>query len=431
MRAIYSMLLFIACTLLSQAQAQVTAEPKRVALLIGNWDYDMNGRWEEAPTKNYQADLRNPCKDVKRIKESLERIRFGSDQDIDIACNLRVKDFKSKLNEFATKVNNLPKGSLAFIFYSGHGLQQYGYIWSLPVMVEIPSDLVQDSRENQQIQHLSKEAVEIQAALRKFTSRPDIAVYIALDQCRNAPLPSRIAFNNAFNPVVPENVGIQFSSTPGETSPDGSEMVKLLIAELERGGKFADIAGRVYGKSLDLFRGGGQHSYSVSYAGRDFQRLQSAAMTLQAAAHAAPPPPVLLQATDEVVRGRQELRPKPQGKKPPPSLDIFWCEGEGERARYTTAMDLAKKIASDAPTYSVGRVAVRSLPVRKNLEDNYNVWRNLMRYDPGEADERKILESIASKFPEYAFLPQRGVGHGRQPTRNYMSAFICEGFAGR
>ena len=422
-------LLLLACACFLQAHA--AQEPKRVALLIGNWDYDLSGKWEEAPQKDYQPDLKNPCEDIKRIKQSLERVSFGSDQDIEIACNLRVKEFKRKLDDFAGKVNALPPGSLAFIFYSGHGMQQYGYIWSLPVMVEVPGTLLREDRENQQIQHMSKEAVEMQAALRKFTSRRDIAVYIALDQCRNAPLPSKIAFNNAFNPVIPENVGIQFSSTPGEVSPDGSEMVKLLTTELERGGKIGDIAGRVYGQSLERFKRDGKNSYSVSYAGRDFQRLQSTAMTLPAAPNTAPPKPTLLPATDEVVRTRQELRPKPLGKKPPPSLDVFWCEGKGERARYNTAMDLAKRIASDASAHSVGRVAVRPLSVEMNLKSNYNVWRNLMRYDPGEAAERTILESIASKFPEYAFLPQRGVGHGKKPTVNYMSAFICEGFTGQ
>jgi len=427
MKAVSALMIFCASTVLLQAQA--AGETRRVALLIGNWDYDLSGEWEESPRQDFQADLKNPCEDVNRVKQSLERVRFGN--DIDVACNLHLQGFKRKLEDFAKKVERLPPGSLAFIFYSGHGLQQYGYIWSLPVLMELPRDLLQDGRENQQIQHLSKEAVEIQAALRKFTHRTDIAIYIALDQCRNAPLPSKIAFNNGFNPAIPENVGIQFSSTPGETSPDGSEMVRLLTAELERGGKITDIAGRVYGKSLDLFRKKGGGSYSVNYSGRDFQRLQSPAMNLQAAPNVAPPPPTLLQAVDKVVRGRQELRAKPAGAKPPPSLDIFWCEGEGERARYSTAMDLAKKIANNAPAYGVGRVAVRSLPVQTNLHGNYNVWRNLMRYDPGEDNEKFILESIASKFSEYAFLPQRGTGFGKKPTYNYMSAFICEGFTGR
>jgi hypothetical protein len=418
------------CASIVVSHAQASEAPKRVALLIGNWDYDMNGKWEEAPRKNFQADLRNPCKDVERIKRSLERVQFADDKDIETACNLRLQVFKQKFDEFAKKVKDLPRGSLALIFYSGHGLQQYGFVWSLPVLIELPEDLLQDGREKQQIRHLSKEAVEIQAALRRFTDRTDIAIYIALDQCRNAPLPSTIPFNNSFNPVIPENVGIQFSSTPGETSPDGSDMVKLLTAELERGGRIGDIAGRVYSKSLDLFRDQGKDSYSVSYAGRDFQRLQSAAVTLRAAPNTTPPPPTLLQATGDVVRGRQELRRKPKGAKPPPSLDIFWCEGEGERDRYKTAMDLGERISRNASEYSVGRVAIRSLPVEKNLRE-YHVWRNLMRYDPGEANERKTLESIASKFPDYAFLPQRGTGFHKKPTYDYMSAFICDGFTGR
>jgi Caspase domain len=404
--------------------------PKRIALLIGNWDYNLSGQWEKSPTPGLQADLKNPCNDVKRLSQSLRRVSFG--EDVEEVCNVDLKEFKSKLDSFAKKVEKLPPGSLAFIFYSGHGLQQYGYIWSLPVLMEFPDSLLEYDKENDQIQHLSTKAIELQAALRKFSKRRDIALYVALDQCRNAPLPTKIAFNNNFNPLVSENIGIQFSSTPGETSPDGSEMIKLLSSEIERGGKIGDIAGRIYGKSLDLFRKTGGNSYSLNYSGKDFQRLQSSAMTIRTAPDTTPAAPTLLEATgDNIVRGRQLLRASPPGKKPDPSLDVFWCEGENEGSRYATAMDLAKKIAENASQYSVGRVAVRSLPVEKNLLENYNVRRNLMRYDPDELKEKIILESIAADFPDLAFLPQRGTGYKAKPTLNYMSAFVCEGFTGK
>ena len=54
-----------------------------------------------------------------------------------------------------------------------------------------------------------------------------------------------------------------------------------------------------------------------------------------------------------------------------------------------------------------------------------------MRYDPVERKERTLLENMAAQFPDLALLPQRGVGVDGKPTKNYVSAFVCEGFAGR
>ena len=94
-------------------------------------------------------------------------------------------------------------------------------------------------------------------------------------------------------------------------------------------------------------------------------------------------------------------------------------------------MELATTLAEGARQYGVGRVLVKPLPVRTNLYDGYNVWRNLMRYDPVERKERTLLENMAAQFPDLALLPQRGVGVDGKPTKNYVSAFVCEGFAGR
>lgn len=402
-------------------------EPRRIALLIGNWDYNANGKFDETPEPELQADLHNPCHDVELLKDTLAKVRFG---EVETVCNVSKKEFDKRIINFSKKFDKLPPGSVVFIYYSGHGVQQYGYVFSLPVMFRIPEKL-HHSKVNEQIQYLSQQAMNVQAMLERFSKRRDRAIYIALDQCRNEALQKFDAFNNAVNIRTEENVMIQYSAAPGDYSPDGvgrqSDFAKLLASEIERGGDIGSIASRVYAESLSLFDKDNAKTYSSAYAGRHFASLRSPAMTISPIHKEVPTVANTQIHTGTINRKPQTIRNVYDN----PSLDILWCEGKGEEARYATAMTLAKKLAENAKKYGVGRIKLKPLPVDTNLNGGYGVWRNLMRYDPSESKERMLLEQVAVQFPELELLPQRGVGVGGAPTKNYVSAFICNGFAGQ
>lgn len=427
MRRLLQWLFLIAIGLVTGAHAESVSAPRRLALLIGNWDYNANGKFDRDPPPELQGDLRNPCHDVELLKSTLQKVKFG---EIVGVCNLTKSQFDDRIAELSRKFEELPSGSVLFIYFSGHGVQQYGRIFSLPVLFRL-SDKVQQSAINDQIQYMSAHAVDVQTMLGQFSERKDLAIYIALDQCRNEALEKKDDFNNAVRIATAENVMIQYSAAAGDESPDGegnSDFSKLLSREIARGGDLPSIAGRVWGESLRLYREGRTKTYSAASSGLDFAQLRSPAMTLSAADPTSSPSATSARLSNGAVdRRKRELRSTYDN----PSLDIFWCEGEGEEARYATAFDLGKKIAKRAKQLGVGRVMVKPLPVHTNLNSGYNAWRNLMRYDPSEDKERLLLENIAAQFPELGFLPQRGAGAHGAPTAGYMSAFICKGFAGR
>jgi hypothetical protein len=403
------------------AQAKQDA-PTRLALLIGNWDYNKNGKFDKEAAGDFQSDLLHPCKDIVKIEAALRKVQFG---DIDVACNVSKPEFEQRIADFARKVEALPKGSLAFIYYTGHGAQQLGYLFSLPVLYRHP-DAKTVTQGNDLVRHLSSRAVDVQTMLGRFPERKDLAIYIALDQCRSAAVLRKDAYNEMVNVHTAENVMIQYSTTPGQTSPDPSEFSSLLVEELLKGGDIGSVASRVYGRSLSRYEKENSATYSTFHAGLYFSDFRSPALSLKAAPDVVVTRP---EVPDKgvVVRRRQVIRPADAN----PALDIIWCEGEGERERYAVAVDLADKLAKQAKRYGVGRIAIRPLSVDKNLHQGYNVWRNLMRFDMEEPKERGLLERISADFSDLALLPLRGAGYNGEPTKNYVSAFICAGFAGR
>lgn len=415
------LLLVLLWMLCAGAQAQGA---QRLALLIGNWDYNGNGRYDDDTEAGLQTDLHHPCEDAARVGEALRKVGFGG---VDTVCNVDKAQFDSRVADFARKVEALPKGSLVFIYYSGHGTQQYGYVYSLPVLFRLGEQL-NTATVNDQVRYLASNAVDVQAMLAKFPERKDIAIYVALDQCRSEAVQKFDAYNDMVDIHAAENVMIHYSTTPGQTSPDQSDFSRLLVQELLKGGDMGSVGARVYGRTLELFRSGKADTYARTHSGYDFGTLRSPAMRL-AASSLSPAPAALPPVKDAgaVVRDVRQFHRKSDD----PSIDIFWCAGQGERERYATAVGIAEKLAANPAGYGVGRIRVRELKVKQNLHDGFNVWRNLMRFDIEDPKERKLLESISAQFAELGLLPSRGKGNAGKPTPNYVSAFICAGFTGR
>lgn len=396
--------------------AAADVAPQRVALLIGNWDYDGNGRFDARASDGYVQDLKNPCSDANLIKSALEGIHFG--EDIKITCNLNKSELERETDDFARKVKVLPPGSLVFIYYAGHGMQHYGYTYEIPVLFKLmPSLDAVDG--NQQLEYLHKYAVDIQRVLRKFPRRSDIGVFVALDQCRDDPIKKEVAYNEAIKILTPDNVLIQYAASAGDRTDDGkisnSEYAKILAEEISKGGPIGKIVVNVNSRTGRLYNSGERRTYSDSDVGRSFVALQSPMLTLKKEEAIATAVSLKVDRRKLIFRSTYDN----------PSLDIFWCEGQGEAVRFESAVSFAKAVASKARVLGVGRVMVKPLPESTNRRGGYNVFNSIMRYDPLLPNERSLLENIANEFPEMGLLPQRGIGVNGKPTPQYVSAFIC------
>ncbi|EJF06711.1 hypothetical protein ThvES_00011830 [Thiovulum sp. ES] len=91
---------------------------KKVALVIGNGDYQNTGK------------LKNPVNDSRDMKTSLEQLGF----QVIYGENLSKKEMNRKLSEFGEIGNIL---ETAIFYYAGHGLQENGENYLVPVDAEI------------------------------------------------------------------------------------------------------------------------------------------------------------------------------------------------------------------------------------------------------------------------------------------------------
>jgi formylglycine-generating enzyme required for sulfatase activity/tripartite-type tricarboxylate transporter receptor subunit TctC len=111
MTGLRSRLLLLALFCLAVA-APAHAE-KRVALVIGNGFYQ------------YQPVLTNPKHDAEDVAKALGDLNF----DVVLGLDLTRADMNEKLDEFSRKADG---ADIAFVYYSGHGMQFGGFNYLLP-----------------------------------------------------------------------------------------------------------------------------------------------------------------------------------------------------------------------------------------------------------------------------------------------------------
>ena len=141
------------------AQRGVQLSPSRVdrkqALVIGNSAYP-------------KAPLRNPANDAAAMERALKQLGF----EVIVLRDLTLAKMESAMEDFASE---LTPGSLAFFYFSGHGIQVNYTNYLLPVDFDAASE--RDVKYKAYPATRIQEALEERAALR----------LIVLDACRNNP----------------------------------------------------------------------------------------------------------------------------------------------------------------------------------------------------------------------------------------------------
>ncbi|WP_082637512.1 caspase family protein [Bradyrhizobium retamae] len=168
---------------------------QRVALVIGNSNYQI------APK------LANPGNDAQSMAQLLNSAGFEVTQ----ATDLTRSDMVKVVQDFSARVAERGPGTVAMIYYAGHGVQVAGENYLLPVDAKIasPSDL--DSN--------SVRLVDVMGTLESIPSRMRIVV---LDACRNNPFPE---INDAGRGLAivdaPRGSIVGYSTAPGMEAQDG------------------------------------------------------------------------------------------------------------------------------------------------------------------------------------------------------------------
>jgi hypothetical protein len=168
---------------------------QRVALVIGNSNY------QTAPK------LANPGNDAQSMSQLLNSAGFEVTQ----ATDLTRKDMVRVVQDFTAKVAERGPGTVAMIYYAGHGVQVEGENYLLPVDAKISTPYDLDGN--------SLRLVDLMGTLDSITSRMRIVV---LDACRNNPFPEVKDTGRGLAIVdAPNGSIVGYSTAPGMEAADG------------------------------------------------------------------------------------------------------------------------------------------------------------------------------------------------------------------
>nr|WP_298683105.1 caspase family protein [uncultured Dongia sp.] len=198
--------------------APADAESTRVALVIGNGDYDASlGR------------LRNPANDAKLMARSLKKLGF----EVSLAIDIDQKEMKRRIRDFGEALSGAGPNAVGLFYYAGHGLQVDGENFLLPVSAQIEAE-----------RDVELEAVSANAVLAQMQYGNSNGVNLVfLDACRNNPLSRgfRSATRGLARVDAPRGSFVGYSTAPGEVSVDGegdnSPYTLALTEELLRPGE--------------------------------------------------------------------------------------------------------------------------------------------------------------------------------------------------
>jgi hypothetical protein len=165
----------------------------RVALVLGNSSYK-------------SAPLRNPTNDAKDMAAKLKGMGFTVVE----RNNLTVKQIGSTLREFRSK---LTPGSVALVFYAGHGLQIKGENYFPTVDAEIAGE--------EDVPNQSLSMRQIMDVLGDAKTRLNL---VFLDACRDNPYARsfRSASRGLSKETPPSGTLISFATRPGSVASDGT-----------------------------------------------------------------------------------------------------------------------------------------------------------------------------------------------------------------
>jgi uncharacterized caspase-like protein len=181
----------------------VHAEPRRVALVVGN------GGYPDAP-------LKNPANDARAVAKSLATLGF----QVEAFTDLNQKDMNRAITRFGER---LGADTVALFYYAGHGMQVRGKNYLIPVDARITSE-----------GSIRSEAVDVDALLDQFQAAGSGLNIVILDACRNNPFERRFRGTGGglAQMDAPKGTLIAYATAPGHVAMDGEGDNGLYTTEL-------------------------------------------------------------------------------------------------------------------------------------------------------------------------------------------------------
>lgn len=198
MRLLQSIAL-IACIGVSQILGTASSlAAERLALVIGNADY----------AGGAMTPLKNPVNDAALIADALRQSGFA----VETVLDADLRTMKQALREFTTRLSAAGEGSIAAVYYSGHGFQAGGRNYLAPIGADLKDEVDAEF-----------EALAVDWVLSTIEAAHKGANIVILDACRNTALSRSIGTGGlALLSSTPRGSFISFATAPGSTAADGS-----------------------------------------------------------------------------------------------------------------------------------------------------------------------------------------------------------------
>ncbi len=170
---------------------------KRIALLIGNADYEN------------AMPLRNPIHDVDDMEKALIKLGF----EVISVRNAKKQEMLTSIRKFG----NLLHGQVGLFFFAGHGLQYKNRNFLVPVDADIQEEA-----------DIEFETVDFGRILNHMESANNGLNILILDACRDNPFKNRgftrsLEQRGLVRVDNPNGTLIAYATSPGDVAADGTE----------------------------------------------------------------------------------------------------------------------------------------------------------------------------------------------------------------
>jgi len=252
----------------ASGQPASPANPSRVALVIGNANY-----------QDADAPLKDPVKDARALADELLRMGF----DVDVGENLSKDSMRRAFDRLNGKIK---PGAVALVFFSGHALQSNRQNYLLPTDAHVWTE-----------NEVRREGIGLDDVLGQMTERGASNGLAILDASRRNPFERRYRLAPAgLAPLsAPRGSLVFYSAAPGNLTDDATAgtFASELINQLRAPNLTAEEAFNRTSLAVSRASGGEQVPWFSSSLSEDFsfrQRPATAALT----APAAPQPAIVV-----------------------------------------------------------------------------------------------------------------------------------------
>ena len=185
------LLMFIISFLQADTMLEVMKKENRVALVIGN--------------NNYQRPLSvlsNPINDANIMKKILKKIGF----DVIYSENITKREMRLKLEKFYSKIK---KGGVGLLYFSGHGIEINGRNYLIPIDANLSEEI-----------DVEFDSIILDRITKKMLSSKNRLNIVILDACRNNPFTKGL--NGGLAEITPPvGLFVSYSTGAGKVALDG------------------------------------------------------------------------------------------------------------------------------------------------------------------------------------------------------------------